>query len=277
MDDQNDVVTTSDQTIIVINFQDIKALLHWQCCHHYVSKVVTECNYLQLNMANRNDGIVTRRARLPSTSTSTTRRQNLNHCSLRMEGDDENDVMMQDDESDNNSIPTTMGVRASCMAFSNRNRSASHRRDRNESSTSNDNASFAGNISSLFIPLPMPSSGQPSASVSSTDQRQQQQHQMNVDNGDCDDEISILTEYSMEENEDDNLSQTTANTTWTCVTEVTGSTTAAAPNSRTLTRRRILANKRIRVQPSQETGNPDLFRDSLNNPGSDQLKRRRTT
>ena len=194
-----------------------------------------------------------------------------------MEEVDENDVMMQgDDDNDNNSIPTTMGVRASCMEFSNRNRSASHLRNRIETTyASNDNISVAENIGTFFIPLPIPAPGH----------HNEQQQQMNLDNNEnCDDDdISTLTECSMEENEDDNLSQTTANTTWTCVTEVTASTTAAAPpqqnfgNARKLSRRRIMANKRTRVQQSQEaSSNPLLSQDSKSNKGcNDQWKRRR--
>jgi len=206
-----------------------------------------------------------------------------------MEDVDESDVIMQgdgDDGNDSNSIPTTMGVRASCMEFGNRTRLASHCRDRNENYASNDSISVAGNIGSFFIPLPISAPRQDTKSVRLTDQGQQQQ--MNTENSDCDDDISTLTEYSMEENDDDNLSQTTANTTWTCVTEGTGSTNAAAPTSarrknfgssetRKLVRRRASANKRTRVQQSRETGNPVLFRDNKKKGDSDQLKRRRKT
>lgn len=250
-------------------------------------------------MANRNNNNITETncARLRSISTSTTaasteRQRNNNHCSVSMEDDDENDVMMQGyDDNDNNSIPTTMGVRASSMEFSNRNRSACHLRDRIETYASNDNISVAENMSSFFIPLPiLVAPGKAATSAESTnekkDQHHHQQQQMNLDNNDCDDDISTLTEYSMEENEDDNLSQTTANTTWTCVTEVTGSTTAAAPtnshrqkfgslDARKLSRRRILARKRTRVQQSQETGNPLFSQENKSNRGNDQWKRRR--
>eukprot|EP00531_Pseudo-nitzschia_arenysensis_P008272 CAMPEP_0116122076 /NCGR_PEP_ID=MMETSP0329-20121206/4025_1 /TAXON_ID=697910 /ORGANISM="Pseudo-nitzschia arenysensis, Strain B593" /LENGTH=241 /DNA_ID=CAMNT_0003615907 /DNA_START=124 /DNA_END=849 /DNA_ORIENTATION=+ len=241
-------------------------------------------------MANINNTTATDCARLQAT---TSQRSN-NICSDSMEDADENDVMMHgDDDNDNNSIPTTMGVRASRMEFSNRNYSSSHLRDRIENYASNDNISVAENISSFFIPLPIPAaSRQAVSSTSSTDQKQshqqQQQQQMNLDDNDCSDDISTLTEYSMEENEDDNLSQTTANTTWTCVTEVTGSTAAAAPailrqqnfgalDPRNASRRRILANKRTRVQQSLEAGNPIGFRDNRMNRGSDKLKRRRKT
>lgn len=239
-------------------------------------------------MTNRSDVTETNGDRLRSTSTSATnRRTNTNNCSINMEDIDGNDVMMQgdDDDDDNNSIPTTMGVRASCMELSNRNRSACHLRDRTENYATNDNISVAENISNFFIPLPIPAPGQ--AATSAT------QQQMNVDNSDCDDEISTLTEYSMEEmkNEDDNLSQTTTTTTWTWVTEGTGSTTAATPaiphgqnfvgasENRKLARRRLLANKRTRVQQSQETGNPVLFRDPKTNGDNNHhhLKRRRKT
>ncbi len=240
-------------------------------------------------MANINNTTATDCARLRAT---TSQRSNNNFCSDSMEDVDENDVMMHgDDDNDNNSIPTTMGVRASRMEFSNRNQSTSQVRNRIENYASNDNISVAGNISSFFIPLPIPAaSGQAVSSMPSTNPKQshQQQQEMNLDNNDCSDDISTLTEYSMEENEDDNLSQTTANTTWTCVTEVTGSTAAAAPailrqqnfgalDPRNASRRRILANKRTRVQQSLEAGNPIGFRDNRMNRGSDKLKRRRKT
>ncbi len=234
-------------------------------------------------MANTNDTIATDSARLRSRPTS--QPNNNNVCSDSMEDVDENDVMMQgEDDNDNNSIPTTMGVRAACMEFTNRNRSACGPRDRIDNYASNDNISVAENVSSFFIPLPVPAAPGQVASAS-TDQKQayQQEQQMSMDDNDCPDDISTLTEYSMEENDEDNLSHTTANTSWTCVTEVTRSTTAAEPRQqnfgamdpRNLSRRRILANKRTRVQQSQETGNPGLFRDNRINRGSDKLKRRR--
>ena len=199
--------------------------------------------------------------------------------------DDENDVVMQgdDDENDSNSIPTTMGVRASFNEYGNRSR--------NEHHASNDTISVAGNTS-FFIPLPIPTPGK----VDRQQVQQQQQH-MNLENGDrdCDDDISTLTEYSMDEekkNEDDNLSQTTTNTTRTFVTDdATDSTTLgggaaarrinsfAASDTISRARRRTLANKRTRMQlQSQEPppGNPGLFRvGGKNGAGGDQLKRRR--
>jgi len=238
-------------------------------------------------MANRNHDIATNCARLRSTPTTTSSRRN-NNRSVNMEDVDENDVMMQGDDdangNDNNSIPSTMCVRASRMEFGNRNRSASNLRDGNENYASNDNISVAGNVSSFFIPLPTPVSRKSATSVGSTEQEQQQE--MNLGKSNCEDDISILTEYSMDESEDDNLSQTTANTTWTCVTEGTDSTTAAAPKitrrnnfgvlvARKLALRRTLSSKRTRVQQSQEAGNLVLFRDNKSNGGSEQLKRRR--
>ena len=113
-------------------------------------------------MANRNNNIIdTNCARLRSISTLTTTTSKRNENYNSMEEVDENDVMMQgDDDNDNNSIPTTMGVRASCMEFSNRNRSASHLRNRIETTyASNDNISVAENIGTFFIPLPIPAPG----------------------------------------------------------------------------------------------------------------------
>jgi len=242
-------------------------------------------------MANVNGTIHTDSARLRSISTlrGSERNDSIN-CSFSMEDVDENDVidvMMQGDD-DNNSIPTTMGVRASCMEVSNRNRSACNLRDRGDTYASNDNISVAENISSFFIPLPIPT-GQAAAPTEPTNASQDDNHheqQMNLDNNDCNDDISVLTEYSMEENEDDNLSQTTANTAWTGVTEVTSSTTTGAPanarrpnfgtmEARKLSRRRRLANKRSRVQQSNETNNSLLIQENKTNGGNDQLKRRR--
>lgn len=226
-------------------------------------------------MANRNNEIATRSDCLQSSS----QRNEIN-----ME-EDENDVMMQgdDDGNDNNSIPTTMGVRASCMEYSNRNRSACHLRNQTDTYASNDNISVAG---SFFIPLPI-QPGRTAAPPESTNERQdvqhQQQQQMNLDNNDCDDDISVLTEYSMEETEEDNLSQTTANTAWTGVTEVTSSTGAGAPQrqnfgsfeARKLSRQRRLVSKRTRVQQSNEASNTLSFQEHRINAENAQLKRRR--
>eukprot|EP00535_Pseudo-nitzschia_heimii_P009021 CAMPEP_0197192614 /NCGR_PEP_ID=MMETSP1423-20130617/25336_1 /TAXON_ID=476441 /ORGANISM="Pseudo-nitzschia heimii, Strain UNC1101" /LENGTH=221 /DNA_ID=CAMNT_0042645535 /DNA_START=142 /DNA_END=807 /DNA_ORIENTATION=- len=219
-------------------------------------------------MANRNSITGTNDARLQSASASTTGQRN-HDCCVNM--DDENDVVMQgdDDESDNNSVPTTMGVRASLKDYGNRTRS-SHRRDRNEHHASNDAISVAGNTS-FFIPLPIPAGKA----------NQQDQQHMNLESGDCEDDISTLTEYSMEENEDDNLSQTTANTTRTFVTDATGSTNEGAPkatrrDTKTRARRLSLANKRTRMQQCRgSSGNPSFFRESNNGTANDQPKRRR--
>lgn len=227
-------------------------------------------------MAHRNNEIRTHRGE----------RNEKNNCSISME-EDENDVMMlgDDDGNDNNSIPTTMGVRASCMQFSNRNRPACHLQDRNDTYASNDNISVAENMGSFFIPLPMPA-GRTVAQSESTNERrdiQDQQQQMNLDDNDCGDDISVLTEYSMEETDDDNLSQTTTNTAWTGVTEVTGSTAAGAIRQRNFgsyearkfSRQRRLASKRTRVQQSNETSNSLLIQENRVSGGNNQLKRRR--
>ncbi len=234
-------------------------------------------------MANRSNEIGTHSDCLQSSSKG----NEINNCSINME-EDENDVMMQggDDGNDNNSIPTTMGVRASCMEYSNRNRSACHLRNQADTYASNDNISVAENIGSFFIPLPIPT-GRTAAPSESTNERQgvqqQQQQQMNLDDNDCDDDISVLTEYSMEETEDDNLSQTTANTAWTGVTEVTGSTAAGAPQrqnfgsfeARKLSRQRRLASKRTRVQQSKEASSSLSIQEHRITAENDQLKRRR--
>ena len=290
------IKTTDYRTLVTINFLLIlnirsfrTKLLLSVSLHRQRDQVLQSLSKIKsyridFTMANTNDTIATDSARLRSTPTSQPNNNN-NVCSDSMEDVDENDVMMQgedDNDNDNNSIPTTMGVRAACMELTKRNRSACHPRDRIDNYASNDNISVAENVSSFFIPLPIPVAPGQVASTS-YQQQQQQQQQMSMDDNDCPDDISTLTEYSMEENDEDNLSQTTANTAWTCVTEVTGSTIAAEPRQhnfgamdpRNLSRRRILANKRTRVKQSQETGNSGLFRDNRINRGSDKQKRRR--
>ena len=214
-------------------------------------------------MANKNSTPEINNARLRFESRSTGCQGNSN-CFVNMEDIDANDVTMQgDDDNDNNSIPTTMGVRASCMEFGNRDRSLSFSRDPNENYACNDNISVTGKISSFFIPVPITAAKPTAASVRSINEGQQPK--MNTDNSDCDDDVSTLTEYSMEGNEDDNLSQTTANTTRTFVTEGTGS----------LAYRQSLTIKRPRERRSHCVGYPVLLRDSQKDRVKDQTKRRR--
>jgi hypothetical protein len=105
---------------------------------------------------------------------------------------EEEDVTMQDE--DEASAATSMGVRAKYGGYPSRARDV-------ESA----NESVAGN--SFVLPQPLDDS---------------------VDMKD-DDDISTLTEYSMDE-EDDNVSQTTTNTTWTVVTTGTDSSTVPTRN-----------------------------------------------
>lgn len=105
---------------------------------------------------------------------------------------EEEDVSMRDE--DDKSIATTMGVRAKFRSFASRTQGL-------ESS----NGFVSGN--SFVLPKPLDES---------VDMKE-------------DDDISTLTEYSMDE-EDDNVSQTTTNTTWTVVTTGTDSTTVPTRN-----------------------------------------------
>lgn len=223
-------------------------------------------------------------ARLQSASTTGQRTKT---CSVNMNDViDENDVVMmqgEDEDNDDNSISSTMGVRASSFKdCGNRTRSISHRRDRTENHASNDAITAAGNTN-FFLPLPL-------QAPRTVDQQGQHQHTNRENsNRDDDDDISTLTEYSMEEHDDDNISQTTATTTWTFVTDATGSTIGAAPpkaathrpnfaasDTMRRGRRRTLANKRTRMQHRQESSaNPILFRENRNGTCRDQWKRRR--
>jgi hypothetical protein len=124
-----------------------------------------------------------------SATTSNTR---LRPVKGRCQKEDEEDVTMHDE--DENSVATTMGVRA--------NVGGGPSRQRDFEST---NGSVSGN--SFVLPKPLDDS---------VDMKE-------------DDDISTLTEYSMDE-EDDNVSQTTTNTTWTVVTTGTDSTTVPTRN-----------------------------------------------
>jgi hypothetical protein len=105
---------------------------------------------------------------------------------------DEEDVTMHDE--DDASAATSMGVRAKFGGFPSRPR---------ELETTN--GSVACN--SFVLPKPLDDS---------VDMKE-------------DDDISTLTEYSMDD-EDDNVSQTTTNTTWTVVTTGTDSSTVPTRN-----------------------------------------------
>ena len=104
---------------------------------------------------------------------------------------------MMTDEDEGNSVATTMGVKADTHGL------FVVRPPRDLESV---NGSVTGN--SLVLPRPL-----------------------DQDEGDImeDDDVSTLTEYSMEE-EDDNISQATQNTAWTVVTTGTDSTTVPTRN-----------------------------------------------
>jgi hypothetical protein len=128
-----------------------------------------------------------------STPNSSTRHRSNKGRRPRLEEDD----AMMTDEDESNSIATTMGVKADNHgSFV----------TRNLQDLESTNGSVAGN--SLVLPRPL---GQ--------------------DEGDDmeDDDISTLTEYSMEE-EDDTGSQATHNTAWTVITTGTDSTTVPTRN-----------------------------------------------
>lgn len=105
---------------------------------------------------------------------------------------EEEDVAMQDE--DEASAATSMGVRAKSGGFPSRGRDVDSANER-----------YAGN--SFVLPNPLDDS---------VDMK-------------GDDDISTLTEYSMDE-EDDNVSQTTTNTAWTVVTTGTDSSTVPTRN-----------------------------------------------
>jgi hypothetical protein len=102
--------------------------------------------------------------------------------------------MMEDDDS--NSIATTMGVKDDFYTLANRQ--------------PRDLESIAGSVTGNSLALPK-ALGQKRAEMME------------------DDDVSTLTEYSMEE-EDDNISQTTQNTAWTVITTGTDSTTVPTRN-----------------------------------------------
>lgn len=139
------------------------------------------------------------------------------HCSSAVAPiSDENDCDVPMDNDDNNSIPTTMGVRGqSYMDYYNR---TNHTKQQQHSNS--------GTGSGNMPPPPSASNNTTTATTTTTFTNiPPPPVMMNVEDDDFDDDdISTLTEFSMSIHEDDNLSQTTANTTWTCVTEGTAST-----------------------------------------------------
>jgi hypothetical protein len=150
-------------------------------------------------------------------------------------GDD--DVMMMEDEG--NSITTTMGVFMGYGTSPRRSRPSSREYE-------SVNGSVTGN--SFVV----------SKHVVSSEGTGEGGGEMLLDN----DDISTLTEYSMDE-EDDDVSQTTANTAWTVVTTGTDSTTVPTRNF-------------LPVDPSRQrmTKRPLLKEASLLRDNS-QFKRRR--
>ena len=111
---------------------------------------------------------------------------------LQTTDNDDDDVMMEDD-----GVATTQGVKADAQGFAVR-----------PPCDIDADGSVTGN--SLILPIPL--QGDIGEGIPMED-----------------DEISTLTEYSMEE-EDDNVSQTTQNTAWTVITTGTDSTTVPTRN-----------------------------------------------
>lgn len=126
-------------------------------------------------------------------ATRITRPRAVKNRGILSSSSDDDDVMMEDDD-----VATTQGVKADAQGFAVR---------------APCDIDTAGSVTGSSLILPRPLGADDGERLSMED----------------DDDISTLTEYSMEE-EDDNVSQTTQNTAWTVTTTGTDSTTVPTRN-----------------------------------------------